>query len=66
MINALEEIGLINRRDAFEDTYLKQVGKAFELTSVTNNIIDANKKWMTKAQDKIQKRYDKDLKLQII
>ena len=60
----LEEIGLINKRDAFEDTYLKQVGKAFELTSVTNNIIDANKKWMTKAQDKIQKRYDKDLKLQ--
>ena len=60
----LEEIGLIKSRDVFEDTYLKEVGKAFELTSVTNNIIDANKKWMAKAQAKIQKRYDKDLKLQ--
>lgn len=59
----LEEIGLIKSRDVFEDTYLKEVGKAFELTSVTNNIIDANKKWMAKAQAKIQKRYDKDLKL---
>ena len=60
----LEEIGLIKSRDVFEDTYLKEIGKAFELTSVTNNIIDANKKWMAKAQAKIQKRYDKDLKLQ--
>ena len=59
----LEEIGLIKSRDVFEDTYLKEVGKAFELTSVTNNIIDSNKKWMAKAQAKIQKRYDKDLKL---
>lgn len=60
----LEDIGLINKRDVFEDKYLKEVGKAFELTSVTNNIIEANKKWMTQASNKIKTRYDKDLKLQ--
>lgn len=40
--------GLINSKDIFEENYLKDAGRQFELISVTNSIIRQNRRWMNK------------------
>ena len=49
----LEELGLINPKDLFEDTAFKDIGRLIELQSVTKNIIAQNKRWMTPQRDKL-------------
>ena len=56
--NELEEIGLLNPKDVFEDSYLKNVGRQMQLQSVTKGIINQNKKWMTPQLDKFTKRVE--------
>lgn len=42
----LIEEGLINPREIFEETFMKEAGNQFGLMSVTNSIIQQNKRWM--------------------
>ena len=42
----LQSLGIINVKDVYEDSYLKNVGRQMELQSVTRSIIQQNKKWM--------------------
>jgi hypothetical protein len=60
----LEEIGLINKRDVFEESYNKDLGRAFEVISVTNKIIDQNKRWMSSEIDAMQAIIDKQKVIQ--
>ena len=55
----LEEEGLINAKDVFEDSYLKNVGRQMELQSVTRSIIEQNKKWMTPQRDRLSQDIEK-------
>jgi|TARA_R100001463_G_scaffold5943_4_gene19938 hypothetical protein len=55
----LEEEGLINAKDVFEDSYLKNVGRQMKLQSVTQSIIAQNKKWMTPQRDSLAKDIEK-------
>tara|TARA_R100000951_G_scaffold101222_1_gene92525 strand:+ start:3554 stop:7144 length:3591 start_codon:yes stop_codon:yes gene_type:complete len=59
----LTDIGLINTRDIFEESYNKDIGRAFEVISVTNKIIDQNKKWMTSEISDMQGIIDKQTKI---
>ena len=60
----LTEIGLINKRDIFEEGYNKELGKAFEIISVTNKIIDQNKRWMSGEIKSMQDIIDKQSAIQ--
>ena len=55
----LEEVGLINPKDLFEDNYLKNVGRQMELQSVTRSIIEQNKRWMRPQQDRLSTDIEK-------
>ena len=55
----LEEIGLINPKDLYEDSYLKNVGRQMELQSVTRNIIAQNKRWMKPQQERLSTDIEK-------
>ena len=43
----LEELGLINARDVFDTTFDKATGNLSRLESLTENIIEQNRRWMT-------------------
>ena len=58
----LEEIGLINPKDLYEDSYLKNVGRQMELQRVTRNIIAQNKRWMKPQQEKLATDIEKEEK----
>jgi len=45
--------GLINPRDVFEENYLADAGRQFELISVTNSIIAQNQRWMREGMNDI-------------
>ena len=55
----LEELGLINPKDVFEDGAFKDIGRLIELQSVTKNIIAQNKRWMTPQRDKLVTQIEK-------
>jgi len=55
----LEEVGLINPKDLFEDNYLKNVGRQMELQSVTKSIIEQNKRWMRPQQERLSTDIEK-------
>jgi hypothetical protein len=55
----LEEVGLINPKDLFEDNYLKNVGRQMELQSVTKSIVEQNKRWMRPQQDRLSTDIEK-------
>ena len=55
----LEELGLINPKDVFEDGAFKDIGRLIELQSVTKNIIEQNKRWMTPQKDKLVTQIEK-------
>jgi hypothetical protein len=52
----LVDVGLMNPRDVFTDTYIKEYGRQSELVSITQSIIAQNKKWMTGHVDILNQR----------
>jgi hypothetical protein len=51
--------GLINPRDVFEENYLADAGRQFELISVTNSIIAQNQRWMREGMNDISNLIEK-------
>jgi hypothetical protein len=56
--DGLSDIGLINRRDLLEETYVADVGRQSELVSVVNGIIEQNRTWMTKGINEISQQIE--------
>jgi len=52
----LTDVGLMNPRDVFTDTYIKDYDRQGELVSITQSIIAQNKKWMTGHIESINKK----------
>lgn len=52
----LTDVGLINPRDVFTDTYIKEYERQGELVSITQSIINQNKKWMSEHIDILNQR----------
>lgn len=55
----MEDLGLINSRDMFETKFIEALGRKGEKISMTNGIIQQNKKWMQGQQAKLSTEYEK-------
>lgn len=51
----LTELGLINQRDVFFDTYLKDVARQGKAISLVNSIIAQNRRWMMREREPISR-----------
>lgn len=56
--NELTEVGLINPKEVFVDTYMKEAGRQFEMMGLTGNIIEQNRRWMQQAIDEMNVQFE--------
>jgi hypothetical protein len=54
----LTEVGIINPKEVFVDTYMKEAGRQFEMMGLTSNIIEQNRRWMRQAIDEMNVEFE--------